>query len=208
MNEKPILFSGAMVKALLEGRKTQTRRVITPRPWNREGDCVDINAAIRAHYSKGADGRFYAQFDHPKGGPLTAYTSPYEVGQKRWVRETFKVNPFNQYVYAANTPASKAETVDHAFGPWKPSIFMPRAASRITLEITDVRVQRLQEITEADATDEGFDGLSWFQEKSGDKRLYGTEAFRVLWDKLNAKRDYSWDSNPWVWALTLRRVSQ
>lgn len=96
MADKPILFSGPMVRAMLAGTKTQTRREIKPRPWNADGDCVNIVAAKSAAYGIGADGRAYFQFEHPLGGPLTAYVSRIAVGDRLWVKETSRITSWGE----------------------------------------------------------------------------------------------------------------
>ena len=176
MNEKPILFSGPMVRALLAGIKTQTRRLVKynnmlgePAEW-----CSSVAEPGWIHIC--GDFRRFCPYGQP-GGRL-------------WVRETWrsmgKCNKGTDVVFY------RAD--GHVDGPWRPSIFMPRWASRITLEITEVRVQRLQEISEADARAEGAKHMP-------DHRWH----FREIWDSINGKK-YPWASNPWVWCLTFKRV--
>lgn len=130
----------------------------------------------------------------------------YQPGDILWVRETFyhayattTVNGLeyvleNTYYYKADYPSDKLNP------PWKPSIFMPREAARIFLRVTNVRVERLSEITEEDAIAEGIrigiGGMPYFSCR---------EAFAALWNSLNAKRGYGWDSNPWVWVISFER---
>src|SRR5574343_607177 len=157
MKERPILFSGEMVRAILEGRKTQTRRVMWPKsllyPYQ---NCMEkIHLRItKSHY--------LFDLHHDDGTVSTIYgTRPrYNVGDRFWVRETFLVHshpnilsPHGEVVYRGDFPDSAT-----AEPGWKPSIFMPRWASRIMLEITNVRVERVQDISEEDATKEGFIG--------------------------------------------------
>jgi hypothetical protein len=138
--------------------------------------------------------------------PISPYGQP---GDLLWVRETWgeKVDVGTLY---------KADGGVYATGGvvWKPSIHMRRSDSRLTLRVTAVRVQRVQEITEEDAIAEGITGPHMvgyraFRVPEDSKPRYSRAeaAFEVLWDSINAKRDYSWDSNPWVWALTFERVS-
>ena len=188
MIERPILFSGSMVEALLAGTKSQTRRVYKPRHPE--------------PYEYVQDGVPYRDYD----GEVSAVLCPHgQHGDRLWVREkwahedswygketaSFK----NCYVpdrgytwitYAADI-VSPAEVPDR----WRPSIFMPRWASRLTLEVRSVRVERLQEISEADARAEG----------TADRAAYAH-----LWDKINAKRA-PWASDPWVWVVEFRRLS-
>lgn len=174
--ERPILFSGEMVRAILEGRKTQTRRVMKPQPF-------DLIKSWPAN---------------PKNGQ--EIHCPYgNASDRLWVRETFAeggmIRPGDKVSYAADW-GEDARVIRR----WKPSIFMPRWASRITLEITNVRVERLQEITAADAKAEGVepflnrDATAW---RAG---------FQVGWDALNAKRGHSWEKNPWVWVIEFKKV--
>lgn len=198
MKERPILFSGPMVLAILEGRKTQTRRVakvhetspgmISPDPYH-------VPRSPQEHVS-------YC----PHGVP----------GDRLWVRETFRwVEGTRQLAYAADKPAHILREMKTLHQRWKPAIFMPRWACRITLAITDVRVQRLQEITYEDAQAEGCNPpevrmFSLFGADAEQRRkIYSIHAelgFKPLWDSINAKRGFGWDKNPWVWAITFRRV--
>lgn len=207
MSDRPILFSGPMVRALLEGRKTQTRRVIKPRPWNSAGDTVDISRASAARITIGADGRSYVAFDHPRGGPLTAYVAPYVVGDRLWVRETGNWRgPMKDHIgggqmgftfYAADSDRGRSEFFDDKN---RPGIFMPRWASRLTLTVTDVRVQRLQEISPADAIAEGIAPAANSLTIDCDTPN-PVDGYQALWDKLNAERA-PWTSNPWIVAVT------
>lgn len=235
MRERPILFSGAMVRALLAGTKTQTRRVAkfsAPAGLNQRfsglssehivGDCWALS-------SRGAGG-CWQERAHAR--------CPYgRNGDRLWVRETFKQvasgevkNGYGEvrygYAYQADgaTTWAKHPTIVHDLTgqpptgpmqfqprPWKPSIHMPKRAARITLEITEIRVQRLQEISEADAIAEGIEASSL----AGRYRIYGRDtdgldadaprcSFQSLWESINGAG--SWDANPWVWALTFKRV--
>lgn len=192
-----------MIRALLEGRKTQTRRIIKPRPWNADGDTVDISIAKSAAYVQGADAQWYYSFEHPLGGPLTAYVSTFNKGDLLYVRES-------HYVWSSGNKDRSDLCINYrATEPdapctWTPSIHMPRWASRLTLAVTDVRVQRLQEISEKDAEAEGV--FRHVAEHSLDKTFRderGSTAlqyFRDLWKSIHGPR--SWDHNPWVVAVT------
>lgn len=180
--ERPILFSGPMVRAILDGRKTQTRRLVkltdsgrvkepgSPRNWH-----LDDHAAVNAC---------------PFGRP----------GDRLWVRETFRACS-DRVLYAA--------TEERPMLGWEPSIFMPRKWSRLTLEITDVRVQRLQEISEQDATAEGLGAgvVSHGWQRNAVVLSSAVGRFRMLWDQINGKRA-PWESNPWAWAITFRRADR
>jgi hypothetical protein len=183
MKERPILFSGAMVRALLDGSKTQTRRVI------KSAGVADAQAL----------------------GPKAA-CCPYAEGQKLWVRETWAqpttLDPGPTF-YRADYPEAvhgKYENLPPADAiTWRPSIHMPRALSRITLEVTCVSVERLQSISEADAYAEGtFAGV--YEYDNGEGTETARESYQFLWDSLNAARGYGWDVNPWVWVVEFRRV--
>lgn len=179
--ERPILFSAAMVRAILDGKKTQTRRIVK-------------GVALEWLDDAGFDPHFVA-----KDNDLCPYG---KVGDRLWVRETFCPNYFDEpdftTAYKADYTNDIADVVQEP--KWKPSIHMPRKLSRINLEITDIRVERLQDITDADAQAEGVDG--W----SGVVIVGNDIAFAELWDKINAKRGYGWDKNPWVWVVTFKRV--
>jgi hypothetical protein len=188
MKEYPILFSGPMVRAILDGRKTQTRRVLNPQP----------DFAAQPHFQHGrghaGTGWYCSETEYPDEGSQF-YRCPHGIpGDRLWVRETWTKNVAG-FFYRADFPLA-----DPTWGPvfWKPSIHMPRAASRITLELTEVRVQRVQEISEADVLAEGVTGV-W---KQGDHGYL----FSKLWDSINADRGYGWNVNPWVWALTFKRA--
>jgi hypothetical protein len=212
MNEHPILFSAPMVRALLDGRKVQTRRII-------KGAWLDRLNRGEGHIDEVAN-RSQVSCGCPYGVP----------GDKLWVRETWGVgsrpDPWGGYdgiEYRADEgfidPEEKYPTLDcykvetpegvclndYKAG-WHSPIFMPRWASRITLEITDVRVQRLQEISEEDASAEGVDSYKHIGKRDRNGDMYSTESyayrFRELWDTINAKRGFAWSVNPWVWALT------
>lgn len=191
--ERPILFSGPMVRALLDGRKTQTRRVVKPQPP--EGVCRCPYAGGWAH--EHADGACSCRL----------IRCPYGwIGDRLWVREAWGLmdtqpsdGPDRATLgYRADGDAA-APNGRHQL--WRPSIHMPRWASRITLEITDVRVERLQDISEDDAWAEGFPDPEGANREYPDRARYW---FRNLWGEINGKG--SWDMNPWVWALTFRRV--
>jgi len=212
MKEKGIIMSGDHPKLILDGTKTQTRRVLTPQP--------DLGLDPFDGYSHIEVGKYYPTMvdrdgmEYPGDEIFRAYTDdgewgwkcPYgQVGDRLWVRETFCI--------ADNLPVFKAnfyELYKHGGSvsdiyKWRPSIFMPRWASRITLEITELRVERVQEITEEDAEAEG---VSWSPVGSGEnyETISAVENFAGLWDSLNSKRGYGWEVNPWVWVIGFRRV--
>lgn len=208
MKERPILFSGEMVKAILEGRKTQTRRVVKPQYENQ---------------LKQLPG-FGDKWQHPIGQLVEVVNEkcPFgKVGDRLWVRESFAYLKPN-----SNDPSSsdKVHTIAYKATDkspdevkWKPSIHMPRAVSRLTLEVIGVRVERLQDISEEDAIAEGvlnealpFEKTRWFDYDQGrfnDDIVCGEECFMTLWDSINAKK-CPWDSNPWVWVVEFEKVEE
>lgn len=189
MKERPILFSGAMVQAILDGRKTQTRRKVKPQPYDHSGTVYFDMGMLRVRASDGCDAHWWSPIWCPYGVP----------GGRLWVKETFKTVPVGSHlVYRADEPKTTAEKTDHAFGPWKPSIFCPRKASRITLEIISVRVERLNEISADDADAEGC-GCGTNDATGGPVARY-----KVLWESINGPG--SWAKNPWVWVLEFKRV--
>jgi len=182
MKERPILFSGPMVRAILEGRKTQTRRVIKPQP---------VGSNYRIDLKK----------------PVCPYGRP---GDRLWVRETFvrfdRSHWPPKYGYKADTLGPGFEESEQARKDlgykWRPSIFMPRAASRLDLEVLGVRVERIQEISSEGAMDEGV----YKKIDQPANNFLPIPAFRELWDSINAKRGFAWESNPWVWVVDFRKL--
>jgi hypothetical protein len=182
VKERPILFSGPMVRAILAGTKTQTRRVVKPAP------CLTRGMQTHEFAVGGHDYRC------PYGAP----------GEKLWVRETWQRNIGNgpPIIYRADHGAAESVyKADLATGAWKiavsgwrPPIYMPRAASRILLEITDVRVERLQEISDDDARAEGYDR----------SHAFPREWFALLWESIDGAG--SWAANPWVWVVSFKRL--
>jgi hypothetical protein len=205
VKERPILFSAPMVRAILEGRKTVTRRIFKHRTVERSDGFVDV-------YS-GPDIDSWIGTFRPGG----MFTSPYgEPGDRLWVRETWcrrwdeTRSDWDGFYYRADG-VDVLDRDDHSKSPWRPSIHMSREASRITLRVTSIRVERLQAITEEGAKAEG---AAWRIDVGGD--LHGPfadiegpigyrEHFRDLWDQINGARA-SWDSNPWVWVVGFERV--
>jgi len=196
VKHRPILFSGPMVRAILAGSKTQTRRIVKPQPkwegalWPDEGSCLRWQDVMdNTDYYAGCQWC-------PHGGPK----------DRLWVREKF-LGWYNtgdktfSHVAAFAADGYKLEEGER----WKSPIYMPRRASRLTLEIESVRVQRLQEISEDDAVAEGVDEVS-MEDVRRQATLSRRDDFAQLWNRINAKRGFGWETNPWVWALTLRRV--
>lgn len=199
MKEKPILFSGPMVRAILEGRKTQTRRLFKGRDYRWWQACGG---------EIGDEGLPVAE--NSLGDPVTIY-GPYQIGDILWVRERHAMDrDQTTVIYRADPMFDDCKPGDFAW-KWRPSIHMPRWASRITLEVTEVRAQRLQDITEEDAKAEGADVWPYDPmqpmttgELGGEHPYRG--GFAVLWDAINDHRA-TWNSNPWVWVYAFRRVT-
>lgn len=205
MKETPLLFQGDMVRAILDGSKTQTRRVIKPQPIFEGVESFGDSWK----WSKGDDWFSGVTYEQLVGrtGLLHGDRCPYKVGNRIWVKETFAYFDDPKIVYRADCLNKRGiEDEDSMrcrkdYGvKWKPSIFMPRSASRITLEIVEVRVQRVQEMSNRDAAQEG---VAYDVSKEGGWPL---TRFEKLWDSINAKRGYPWSANPWVWALTFKRI--
>jgi len=199
-NIKPILFSGPMVRALLDGRKTQTRRVLKPQPPD-------------GHRFVGIYGPgLTAVFEPLSRGDDYTVRLPYMPGDLLWVRERWsddRLAPGEVYYYAtALEDGLRADEVAEI--RWKPSIHMPRWASRLTLEVTAVKVERLQEISDDDALAEGVTkvrehcyvirGIDY--DEIGLCHSGPIAPFAKLWDSINAKRGYGWDTNPLVSATS------
>lgn len=224
MKERPIPFSAPMVRAILEGRKTQTQRVVKL-PMNYSGQQLGEIKKMDT-----PDACWFAILaEYPNVG--ASFNCPYGVpGDRLWVKETFWAMPFSGRFFRQSGNAAFEDrnmaARNHTFTAyreawkdkkpegcekWTPSIFMPRERSRITLEITDIRVQRLQEISGEDAEAEGvfahiapYNLNKVYRDQRGTKAI---EYFRELWDSINAKRGFGWDTNPWVWAITFKQVT-
>lgn len=212
MRERPILFSGPMVQALLDGRKTQTRRVVSsPSKKHDEFTLLEHEKGWWPYLSD--DGESSITDD----GNETPIDCPYGVpGDRLWVRETFALwregyDRRGHVVYRADMKDKAGEDFSQpdlmGLSKWYPSIRMKRVYSRLTLEITEVRVQRLQEISEEDAKAEGVSvNLTAVLATEGrvGSRVCHTSAYIKLWDSINGAG--SWAANPWVWAITFMPV--
>jgi len=189
MTERPIIFSTDMVRAILDGKKTQTRRVIKP--------CSTATVVNKN-----------GQEEHPEW-VYTLAKCPYgQVGDRLWVREAFAKRAdgiVDQIMYREQYyNLIKMLDLPDVSIRWKPSIHMFRKDSRIDLEITEVRVERVQEITEGDAIAEGIPPFA----PDGEERrsTIPRKHFSVLWDSINAKRGYGWAVNSWVWVISFKRL--
>lgn len=216
MTERPIIFSAPMVRAILEGRKTQTRRALKPKRGTTIADAVRTGESVGVAYTLEV--------------PRDKLSVPYAPGDLMWVREacfaesspdgdgvtypadrSWKIIDYTKeatlkwldlFYYRRDTN----DGYDGSAGKLVPPIHMPRWASRITLRVTDVRVQRLQEISEEDAKAEGVSLMDWERkdvpEEGADNHV---ECFSWLWESIHGPS--SWDANPWVAAITFERVT-
>lgn len=197
VKERPIIMTADSVQAILDGRKTQTRRVIRPQPPNETAYVIAGEDESRALcISAYGNGEFSDGSDPWRRCPYGM------VGDRLWVKERFFRRGDAIYYTGAILPADVAV---------QSPIFMPRCASRITLEIAEVRVERVQEISAEDVAAEGLDlvrRLPMVPPQGTDLdaliKLVAHHEFRQLWDEINAKRGYPWADNPWVWAITFR----
>ena len=258
MKDRPILFNGEMVRAILDGRKMQTRRVIrspgnskhidrllgewglSAPPYQYDGSAWMPGEQLPWNWTgskppKIGDWIWELQCD-VDDHETTPIRCPYGAPRDHlWVRETWSYITLSEGEYTGapdqrrrskdNVPVAMLYRADaerdgwEREAPWSPSIFMPRWASRITLEVTDVRVERVQEIAPADCEAEGItcetkatpaNGLPYYECRNGDGLIYGDarSAFAGRWDSINAKRGYDWRTNPWVWVVTFERVER
>jgi len=227
-NIKPILFSTPMVQAILEGRKTVTRRIVQPQPSSTATEIVSNSnwpklGNFAARLPIGSDFVYYEVTDILK--------SKYEIGDVLWVRETFasvsgdlltaypEIYTDDSYLYKASFSKDDLQFVDWK---WKPSIFMPKEAARIFLKVTNVFVQRLHGISPESAVEEGIEywnidmhseegamhadykNYMWKDDSGYEDFHFPTYAdpissFQSLWSKINGKEN--WDANPWVWVI-------
>ena len=187
MRERPILFSAPMVRAILAGTKTQTRRIMKPRRDRYVGCELALNELA----------------GEVNAGDYT--NAPMAPGDRLWVREAhYIIGEYREVFFRATQDSSTSPTLSWP-GPWRPSIHMPRWASRITLEVTGVRVEKLQEISYEDAKAEGAefwrnDGTLTDLPPCSQHRY----EFEDLWTSINGAD--SWNANPWVWVVSFRRL--
>ncbi len=177
MKEHPIIFSAPMVRAILAGRKTQTRRVVRPQPP------AGFDGSIEQY-------GLYAPGDH-----LWVREAFANIAIAGYPPTWF---------YRADgeeLPPYDGRCVDNR---WRPSIHMPREAARILLELTAVHIEPLQEISDADANAEGFETPATLYADEPLSEQWPNLRFAKFWDSLNAERGYGWDANPWVWVLTFK----
>jgi hypothetical protein len=190
--ERPILFGTDMVRAILEDRKTHTRRIIKLPKWSM-GNWEDFES----------DGKTATIICQNTG--CQADIKPlYKVGDILWVRETWCELPKHSYHYKANYGTEKDQIFYQSVvdPKWHPSIHMPREAARLFLRVTNIRVERLQDISSNDAKNEGI------RDYAVQKNLacYWVTAYSRLWDEIYKKQGCGWDKNPWVWVIEFERV--
>lgn len=182
MKERPLIFSPQMVRAILDGKKTQTRRILRPQPNKR---CVALPKVF-------GEAPFFEAYDvwgnpvddaFPRGKEDRVSHPPIytNIGDIYWVRETWAHGANGGFVYKADS-GSESQRLGHC---WRTPIHMPRNATRLFLTVTDIRLHRLQDISEADAKAEGVADI---------------KAFVRLWDEINGGK--AWDANPWVYAIS------
>lgn len=247
MSERPILFSGSMVRAILEGRKSQTRRVVKApkeallhgRNPHWDDALVDGHPTMPSGFSDGGE-----YLHVPYGGGdmegcgrcASRVFCPYgQPGDLLWVRETWGAcerRDGRLTISYAATPRTTFATLENCIvvdrpdgfeikspevgpyrdkdGAWRPSIFMPRWASRLTLRITDVRVERVRSISRADAIAEGIQNIGGDTERWGvpgeGYAQHPCRAYWLLWDSINGKKPgCTWADNPWVWVVEFER---
>lgn len=225
MKERPILFTGEMVRAILDGRKTQTRRVIKPQPTevirnayrtiglsvprvgtSSEGDIkcpygqnndrlwVRETFSIESNRDVGLEDTYKPP--HNDGRPVRRFDC--EHWGRYWQQCHYKASDAPPDLCCESEKCRVCQNDDS--GPhWRPSIHMPRWASRIDLEVTDVRVERVQDMPDGDFEKEGFPNAPY---------AVGGNPFVKLWNTINEKRGFGWDTNPWVWVIEFKQIEK
>lgn len=196
--DKPIIFSTDMVKAILAGRKSQTRRVVKPQP---------PHATFHRRM-----GEFGCDIEVADGYYMNP---PIKPDDTLWVRETWckfgDIIGVNEDADVYYYKADYSCPVDKSIKRWRPSIHMPREASRISLLVKNIRVERLQDITPYDAWNEGCrigNSLPWEQHIPELQQQCRDVVFRGLWDSINAKRGFGWATNPFCWVISFEVIKK
>lgn len=193
MKERPILFNGDMVRAILDGRKKQTRRPVSPQSAILT-DEMARNLGVRPPHIEN-----FPVIKCPFG----------QVGDRLWVRETWAEWQPGSPVFKADGSDITGHKSDQLVSSWRPSVHMPRWASRITLEITGIRVERVQDISEDDARAEGV-APAWLDVRGDRVNANSSPTFRQgfarTWNEIYAQRGLGWDANPWVWVVEFKRA--
>lgn len=210
VKERPIIFSSEMIRAILDSRKSQTRRVI--KPLKRENSIITRPAAEKYHAINAWGGGAWR-----KGSRIETIPCPYGIpGDRLWVKETW-CNP--QYpklifpsftLYKANYSEQNLQSMKAKIrNGWKLSIHMPQWASRITLEIVDVRVERVQDAGPRESSREGIPSRDYAGCRTNTQiNKDAVEDFREYWDSIYAKKGFGWSQNPFVWALTFKLIGR
>ena len=237
MKERGVLFNGEMVRAILEGHKTQTRRIMKVQPPDETYKFSTLCDTTAREERKHIGAHHFAKYDGFRQLDSTKYfRSPFGYkGDRLWVRENFSTDAITMYpcpkVWYQATEFIKCDGIhtcpkesrgkwadcltcweeENGKFRWRPSIHMPRKASRITLEITNIRVERLQDISDEDAKAEGVETM---QNYADDQWLscanvrFGTQPnkfkFGVLWDSIQEQN--KWNENPWVWVVEFKKI--
>lgn len=221
IKERPMLFAGPMVRALLGGSKTQTRRIVKLPHQNPLGqwEPTTFGGEYGGRTAAGATVPEQAAIWHTRTGDCL--TSPHgQPGDRLWVRESYRLRreslngaPMDDVAPSMFCDSTRHFEADGNAPGWagklRPSIHMPRWASRILLEITGVRVERLQDISEEDAIAEGLPWrqcTDWMGPGSTQRNFGPKDAYRGLWERINGAG--SWDANPWVWVVEFKRVER
>lgn len=195
MKERPILFSTEMVKAVLEGRKTQTRRVIVPQPCGYD-PVTDDGIIWEWHCDE--------HFDQEGHLAKCPYGTP---GDLLYVRETWQPSIIHNGVITHVEFYENSTNEQQKLNKWRPSIHMPKKFARIWLRVVDVRVERVQDISYEDCIAETGAPSTYDLGGPEPYKRNMVGVFSFLWDSINAKRGYGWDANPWVWVVEFERVS-
>lgn len=239
MNYKPILFSGPMVRAILEERKTQTRRVVKFKSLDpKEVGAIHPDGSGTGWIAWQPGKNITAEFTKTEYPGADGFKCPYgNIGDILWVRETFVKGIYydddcpvydengdvvEKIWYRADNPdLTWCDCGDMVATPWKPSIHMPKIACRIFLQIEDIRVERLRDISEADCIAEGIvyadsyyprppDGrlppLPWKNYQTDGECLLPIDSYSSLWKEINGEG--SWSANPWVWVIAFKRIDK
>lgn len=214
MSVKPILFNAEMVKAILDGRKMCTRRIVKPQPKSKlcytfaGGGCGTWGYPSLSAYEIWGE-EYKLPDDTTKEDLTKRWNPPYHTDDILYVREKWgypiALNSDKQYVFGADEVAESGFKNDSHV--WHPSIHMPKGAARIWLKVTDVRVERLQDI---DIDGIRNEGLSSMAVHAGDMEI-ALKEWKILWDSTIKKSDmeqYGWDANPWVWAIEFERCEK
>lgn len=207
MAEKPILFNTEMVRAILDGRKTQTRRLVKPSHRGAAG----FNVCFRK-----STGEFTGVYDWDDEESMyeDRTPAPCQPGDILWVRETWqRLYDFGEwrYKYRADYEDDEPLRLDGRYITWRPSIHMPKEATRLFLRVEDVRIERLQDISEDDALAEGANAGEYLDEQGNLMDVYYPhEDFVRIWNSTVKKADlpcYGWEANPWVWVIEFERYT-